>query len=128
VHLNNTPGIKTIMRLQAVFLLFLMCGLGACSSSNTFNPPAEIALKNAIGTMYSLAGLGQEIQKATVLGKHYSPSSDHWQVFACVEFGQPDSLQTDCNDSFTLLKLDSGKWIIRGRVNAVYRWLEVAST
>lgn len=116
------------MRSKTVCLLILMFNLSACSSSKSFDLPPETSLQNAIGAMYNMAGLGQEILKATILGKHYSPSSDHWQVIACVEFGQLDRPQTDCNDSFTLLKLDSGKWIIRGRVNAVYRWLEVTST
>lgn len=88
--------------------------------------PSDERIVSTVANLYKQVGVATSVEDQRLLGKHYLPGSDSWKVIACVDFILPNQETVkDCNDSFDLLKLDSNKWIINGKVNGVYRWLEV---
>ena len=110
--------------------LALALGLGsllsACDYQGRDVPPPNLEIGNSIGQMYLRAGVGTEVVKGEVLGKHYQPASDSWKVIACTEFAMADGgTGRDCNDSFELYKLDSGTWLVSGTVSGGYLWLQI---
>ena len=93
---------------------------------NTVVPPPANEISNTIGEMYLRAGLASEVARPDILGKHYRPGRDAWKVVACATYTGGDGAERrDCNDSFELYKLDSGKWMVNGTVNGNYLWLEM---
>jgi hypothetical protein len=112
--------------LTVVSLLVIACGvLSACNEEQRPVPPVSSDIANAIAELYQRSGVA-EVSKQEILGKHYRPGDQSWDVLACIEFAQPGrDPGKDCNDSFELYQLDTGKWIVSGTVNGAYQWLEV---
>lgn len=115
--------------MKRSFLLTLLCCclvvLFGCEKE-VKEKPDDGAVIYTIGSLYLSVGGAKEIKEQRLIGKHYRPGSDSYQVISCVDFTLPDERQiSDCNDSFNLIRLDSGKWVINGQVNGVYRWVEV---
>lgn len=112
--------------LTVVSLLVLACSvLSACNEEQTPVPPMSGDIANAIAELYRRSGV-TEVSKQEVVGKHYRPGDQSWDVLACIQFARPGSDPgNDCNDSFELYQLDTGKWIVSGTVNGAYQWMEV---
>ncbi len=115
------------------FVSTLILGLSAlllagCDyRATTVVPPASSAISGSIGEMYLRAGLASEVSRPEILGKHYQPGRDSWKVIACAKFTLADGGEgRDCNDSFELYQLDTGKWMVSGTLNGRYLWLEMA--
>jgi len=116
---------KGMIRVKnIIFLIFAILLVGCASEKST--PPPNTALALTVADLYKHAGVGIPIVTQRVLGKHYVPSLDQWSVVACVDFNDSGNETSDCNDSFILIKLDSGIWVLRGTVNGKYRWMEVS--
>ena len=117
---------KVFRASTAAGLVTLLC-LSACDVAQTpQEPPADAALRKAIGELYLRSGFANDVSSTSILGKHYRLAHDSWKVVACVEFvmGASDSGR-DCNDSFELYRLDSGSWMVNGTLNGAYRWVEL---
>lgn len=100
--------------------------LAACDRVPTPTPPGSLEVGNAIGELYHRAGVTLKLGSKNVLGMHYRPGTDSWKVVACTEFRVPDGEDVkDCNDSFELYRLNSGRWMVNGTVNGQYLWLEM---
>jgi hypothetical protein len=112
--------------VKILFYLAASSWLIGCASEKSPPPPNNV-IAESVAELYQHAGIGAPILAQRVLGKHYSPFHDHWTVIACVDFNASGKESTDCNDSFNLIKLDSGMWVIRGTVNGQYRWMQVKS-
>ncbi|MCB1699367.1 MAG: hypothetical protein H6985_13675 [Pseudomonadales bacterium] len=98
----------------------------ACDYRKPPATPVSGEVAHAIAEMYRRAGVSSDISGQSVLGKHFKPGEQSWDVIACVDFVLPNGDSgRDCNDSFELYQLDSGRWIVSGTVNATYLWLEV---
>lgn len=114
-----------MITVKTLICLVIASWLVGCTSGNS--PPTDNVIASTAAALYKHGGVGVPIVTQRVLGKHYVPSLDHWSVVACVEFKVSGNESSDCNDSFTLIKLDSGKWILRGTVNGQYRWMEAGN-
>lgn len=108
-----------------VMFLFLLTTLTGCFDRNS-KSIENSKISSAINTLYLDFGVATEIITQQIIGKHYLPKDDSWKVISCTEFVLQDQNKIkDCNDSFTLYKLDTGNWILSGSVNGQYRWLQV---
>ena len=70
-------------------------------------------------------GLFADVALERVLGKRHIASESRWQVVACFRFLAGEGEATSCDDSFRLMRLDSGTWIVSVDMVDVYRWREV---
>lgn len=97
-----------------------------CSGDEPENPPADQIVADNIGTLYQQTAPGLAVSDPRLLGKHYVPNEDGWRIVFCANVTFADSEPvSDCNDSFRLYVLDTGRWIVSGTTNGVYRWQEV---
>lgn len=121
IEFNKLIG--TVVLLGVLTLIFFV---GGCGQNKASQPPANTEISQAINVLYKQAGQAASVEKHTILGKHFQPHADSWKVVACTKLLLTNGANhTDCNDSFELYPLDTGKWIISGNVNGTYRWLEV---
>ena len=112
--------------LHVLWPIALVVTLTACKEPPRPTPPASLAVGNAIGELYVRGGVTLEVVSKNVLGMHYRPGTDTWKVISCVEFRMPEGKSvSDCNDSFELYALNSGRWIVNGTINGQYLWLEM---
>ena len=117
---------RVLLLKLGVVLLSSCLLLSACNHENTPSPPQSSEIGVAIAELYRRLGISGEISKQEVLGKHFKPGLQSWDVIACVDFILPSGDNgRECNDSFELYQLDSGKWIVTGTISGNYRWLEV---
>ncbi len=110
---------------RSIFIVLVVFQLTACFSASP-EAPKNKQLESAIAQLYLSAGAGFQNAEARVLGKHYAPGDDAWRVIACTNFTLNERESSDCNDSFNALILDTERWIVNGRVNGIYRWIELA--
>ncbi len=104
-----------------LLLTFLLSG---CVESEPESPDNDM-LSGAIAKLYIDVGGASKVTAQQLLGKHYLPGDNSWQIVSCTELILKDNNTIkDCNDSFVAFKLDSGKWILNGQVNSQYRWVE----
>lgn len=101
--------------------------LSAGCASDQATPPSDESVAASVADLYRYAGVSTPIVAQRLLGKHYVPSLDQWSVVACVDLKASGKESKDCNDSFSLILLDTGRWILSGTVNGQYRWTEVVS-
>ena len=113
-------------KIRTLCFGLLLTQLAACEGEALPSPPVSLDVGTAIAELYRRAGVAQEVASKNVLGMHYRSGSDSWKVVACMEFKVPDGQNAgDCNDSFELYQLNSGRWIVSGTVNGQYIWLEM---
>ncbi len=105
------------MKLVSCAVFVLVFILSGCTEKSV-DPPKDKDVSASIASLYSQVGLATSISEHTIIGKHYNPGMDSWMLIACVNFSLPDKSKVrDCNDSFNLLLLDSGGWVVNGRIN-----------
>lgn len=84
-------------------------------------PPDEVAQGMALAIADT--GFYTDIALTRVLGRHYDPAHDSWNIVACFDFSTVDgSNGTNCLDSFNAKQLDNGGWLVSVTINEVYRW------
>lgn len=114
---------KDILGITLLCMVFFLAG---CQQQKIEKPPENADISRAITVLYKKAGGASSVNQQTILGKHYSPQADTWKIVACTEMVLANGTDySDCNDSFELYMLDTGKWIVSGKINGTYRWLEV---
>ena len=84
-------------------------------------PPDEVA--QGMAQAIADTGLYTDIALTRILGRHYDPAHDTWNIVACFNFGTADgSTGTNCLDSFSAKQLDNGGWLVSVTIDEVYRW------
>nr|WP_319395472.1 hypothetical protein [uncultured Desulfobacter sp.] len=122
-YLKPNKLIGAVVLLGVLSLIFFV---GGCGQKKEPQPPVNAEINQAINVLYKQAGQAASVEKQTILGKHFQPQANSWKVVACTNLLLTNGTNhTDCNDSFELYPLDTGKWIISGNINGTYRWLEV---
>ena len=112
---------KTLYFILAVSML--TCG---CKNLFTDTPPANDRIAEAITALYQLNIKNVTFEHPTIIGKHYQPGKDSWNIVSCLDIKiSAEESTKDCNNSFSLYKLDSNKWILDGKVNNENRWIEL---
>ena len=114
-----------MLRLRNFLLLLVgALGLGACSAPPT-PPPGEI--EQGMAEALFDTGFYSEVGITQMLGRHYEPGKDVWNIIACYQFALADGSQsTNCVDSFNAFQMDNGIWIVSVTINQVYRWRSVS--
>ena len=112
--------------MKKLLFTVLLIGLASCGSERAADlpPPGEIA--NSLNLVLADTGFFTDAAVSRVIGKHYLPGGDRWQIIACFRFtdAAANNIQ-ECNDSFMLFQLDNGRWVVSVNRNGVYRWREV---
>ena len=107
--------------------LSLIVLLAGCKESTVAKPPSESIIIKNLAELYLLSGVAVSVEDQIILGKHHEPGSGEWRVVACANLVLAnESRVSDCNDSFRVYQLDTGKWVINGVFNGSYRWIEVS--
>lgn len=108
-----------------VVLLSLSVMLSGCSRPSR-DLPAQPILEQYMVSLVADLGVNNVSGISRMVGKHYYPGDDVWQMIACYQFTLPSDQQgNECNDSFRLIPLDNGQWIITATRQGVYRWREI---
>nr|WP_320009780.1 hypothetical protein [uncultured Desulfobulbus sp.] len=114
------------MKKNLIFVLLLLFLVVGCKRPFVAPPPENGPIAQAVVSLYQLTLPGVTVSQGDILGKHYQPGSDSWNVITCVNLQLPNQKeQKDCNNSFQLFKLDSERWILDGKVNNQKLWIEV---
>ena len=112
---------KTILLLCALIL-----GAVGCTSETARTLPEDQAIKDGFALVLADLGVFSEARVSRLVGKHYLPGDDAWQVIACYQFVTPVGQSgTECEDSFRLFQLDTGSWMVTVKRDNIYRWREI---
>lgn len=116
---------SVLIKLKIVVLLVLVIG---CTQDIKKELPENELLTEYLSLVVADLGFFKEPRISRIIGKHHFPSDDVWQVVACYQFTLPSGEQgNECEDSFRLIQLDTGKWLVTVRKQGVYRWREITS-
>ena len=111
---------STPSTLATLLLLALLTG---CGQAQPPEPPPDSVLEQGMLQSLMDTGFYEEVALSRVIGRHFSPASQSWTVFACFRFRVADGTQAEtCVDSFRALALDNGNWVIAVTIEGVYRW------
>lgn len=115
--------------MKKLILLFLFIVLSTSCSQEVPEPLSNDTVSAALKNLYTDFGGASKVNNQRIIGQHYHPGDDNWSIVSCIDFNLKDGRKVDdCNDSFVALQLNSGKWILQGKVNGQYRWIEVPVT
>lgn len=107
------------------FAVFL-CTLTACTPDPSANLPPSDQIDAGMNRVLADTGAFAEVSVSRVVGRHYLPGADKWQIIACFRYADANGNRAEeCNDTFSLFALDNGRWVVSVNRNGVYRWREL---
>lgn len=111
--------------LSALLFIGLLAG---CDHFSPPEPPPDDVLEQGMLQSLMDTGFYQEVALSRMIGRHYSPASRSWTIFACFRFSSPAGEQAEtCVDSFRALALDNGDWVVAATIEGVYRWRAIGT-
>ena len=109
--------------LKPLTLIALILGVLVLSGCKQPRLPPATALAQGMASVMIDTGFYKEVSITKTIGNHYNPSTEVWTVFACYQsITQDDTQGSNCVDSFTVLSLDNGSWVVTVTIQGVYRW------
>ena len=111
--------------VRSSLLAVLFAVMVSCGADPAADLPSPGEIESNLNRVLADTGSFADAAVVRVIGKHYVPGDDRWQIVACFRFTDAagDQIQ-ECLDSFSLLRLDNGRWIAAVNRDGVYRWRE----
>lgn len=104
----------------------LALSAAACVPDPSRSLPPDEQIRNAMAQVLADTGAFAEVTMTRVVGRHYLPGDDRWNIIACYRFTAANGAAgEECGDSFLLSGMDNGRWVLSVSYNGAYRWREL---